>query len=135
HIYTHAFPDPSDEERERPPLWRFWRVLPPHGKIGIFFGAWHTQPIVQRVQGQIGPHAFASAIRDIIRFEKMLCDEGVLLLTYWFRLSKEQQHKRLKQLEKDPKTRWRVTENEWKYAKMYARFVRVCEPFLRQTST
>src|SRR5262245_43752811 len=53
HIHTHAFPDPSDEERERPPLWRFWRVLPPKGKIGIFFGAWHTQPIVQRVQGKI----------------------------------------------------------------------------------
>jgi polyphosphate:AMP phosphotransferase len=135
HIYTHAFPDPSDEERERPPLWRFWRVLPPRGKIGIFFGAWHTQPIVQRVQRKIGPHAFASAIGDIIRFEKMLCDEGVLLLKYWFHLSKAQQHKRLKQLEKDPKTRWRVTENEWKYAKMYDRFVRVCEPFLRQTST
>src|SRR4051812_50630 len=33
HIVTHAFPAPSDKERERPPLWRYWRALPPRGKI------------------------------------------------------------------------------------------------------
>jgi polyphosphate kinase 2 (PPK2 family) len=39
HIQTHAFPELSDEERERPYMWRFWRTLPPRGKIGILFGA------------------------------------------------------------------------------------------------
>ncbi|MDP1716731.1 MAG: polyphosphate:AMP phosphotransferase, partial [Burkholderiales bacterium] len=38
-------------------------------------------------------------------------------------------------LEKDPKTRWRVTDIEWKYFKIYNKFVKVCEPFLRKTST
>src|SRR5688572_6144038 len=37
HVQTHAFPDLSDEERERPLMWRYWRALPPKGKIGIFF--------------------------------------------------------------------------------------------------
>ena len=63
----------------------------PRGSMGIFFGAWHTQPIVQRVMGQIGEGAFAGATAEIQRLEKMLCDEGVLLLKYWFHLSKEQQ--------------------------------------------
>src|SRR3989338_290266 len=48
HIVAHAFFEPSDEECERPPLGRFWRALPPKGKIGIFFGAWDTMPILQR---------------------------------------------------------------------------------------
>ena len=135
HIHTHAFPDASDEERERPPLWRYWRALPPKGKIGVFFGAWHTVPIVQRVQGLIGEGEFSQSISDILKLEKMLTDEGVLLLKYWFHLSKEQQKKRLKALEKDPKTRWRVTDLEWKYFEMYNKFVRVSEPFLRRTST
>jgi polyphosphate:AMP phosphotransferase len=65
----------------------------------------------------------------------MLADEGVLLLKYWFHLSKDQQKRRLKELEKDRHTRWRVTDTEWKYFKMYDKFVSVCEPFLRQTST
>ena len=135
YIHTNAFFLPSDEERERPQQWRFWRALPPKGEIGIFFGAWQTMPILQRVMGEIDEAAFTHEIGDIQRLEKMLCDEGVLLLKYWFHLSKDQQKKRLKSLEKDPKTRWRVTDLEWEYAKRYDRFVAVCEPFLRETST
>ncbi|WP_088286634.1 polyphosphate:AMP phosphotransferase [Ideonella sp. A 288] len=135
HIRTTAFGAPSDEEIERPALWRFWRALPPKGRIGIFFGAWHTQPIVQRVMGQIDDGAFARSIGEIQRLERMLCDEGVLLLKYWFHLSKAQQRKRLEALEKDPATRWRVTDIDWAYFKRYDRFVEVCDPFLRQTST
>ena len=135
HIHTHGFSQPSDEERERPPNWRFWRALPPKGEIGIFFGAWHTMPIVQRVMGQINEGEFSSSVGEIQRLEKMLCDEGVLLVKYWFHLSKGQQRKRLKSLEQDPKTRWRVSDIDWEYFKIYDRFIEVCEPFLRQTST
>src|SRR5882672_4807498 len=35
HIKSHAFGPQTDEERERPPMWRFWRALPPKGTIGI----------------------------------------------------------------------------------------------------
>ena len=81
-IQTSAFGLPSDEESERPPHWRFWRALPPKGRIGIFFGAWHTLPIVQRVLGQIEEGEFSRSIGEIQRLERMLCDEGVLLLKY-----------------------------------------------------
>ena len=36
HIETHAYSEPTEEERERPPMWRFWRVLPPEGRVGVF---------------------------------------------------------------------------------------------------
>ena len=48
HIQTHAFPPPSDEERERPFMGRFWRALPPKGKPRILFGKWYTDPSVNR---------------------------------------------------------------------------------------
>ncbi len=92
-------------------------------------------PIVQRVIGEIGKGEFSNAVAEIQRLEKMLGDEGVLLVKYWFHLSKGQQKKRLKALEQDPKTRWRVTDIEWEYFKLYDRFIKVCEPFLRETST
>lgn len=134
-IHTHAFVLPSDEESERPPNWRFWRALPPKGEIGIFFGAWHTLPILNRVMNQIGEGAYSSAVAEIQRLEKMLCDEGVLLIKYWLHLSKRQQKKRLESLEKDPNTRWRVTDLEWEFFKLYDQFIKVCDPFLRETST
>jgi len=135
HIITKAFFEPSDEELERPPAWRFWRALPPKGKVGVFFGAWHTMPIIQRVFNQISDAEFGSATADIVRLERMLCDEGVLLLKYWFHISKPQQKKRFRQLEKDPETRWRVGDLEWDYYDRYKKFIKVCEPFLRKTST
>ncbi len=135
HIRTSAFFDPSDEELERPHLWRFWRELPPKGKIGIFFGAWHTMPILRRVMREIGAGEFAREISEIQRFEKMLGDEGVLLLKYWFHLSRDQQKKRMKELASDAKTRWRVTDRDREYFRHYKRFLKVSDPFLRKTST
>ncbi len=57
------------------------------------------------------------SIEEINRFEKMLADEGALILKFWFHLSKEAQRKRLKALEKDPETRWRVTKRDWDHFK------------------
>jgi polyphosphate:AMP phosphotransferase len=134
HIQTHAFFEPSDEERERPCMWRFWRALPPRGKIGILYGAWHTAPIVGRVMGNLKSADLDQAIEEIRHFEKMLSDEGVLILKFWFHLSRQQQEKRLKELQKDPRTRWRVTDNDWKRFKNYDKFRKVSEYYLQQTS-
>ncbi|HET7776258.1 MAG TPA: polyphosphate:AMP phosphotransferase, partial [Azospira sp.] len=80
HIDTHAFPPPSDEERERPPMWRFWRSLPPKGRIGIMFGNWYTDPIQGRVNGTVKSSELDQRLEEVVRFEKMLTDEGALLL-------------------------------------------------------
>jgi len=135
HIEAHAMGAPSDEERERPPMWRFWRALPPKGKLGIFFGSWYTQPIINRVLGNTKNSELTQSIARINRFEKMLTDEGALILKFWFHLSKDAQQKRLKTLEKNPKTRWRVTETDWERFKMYDKFRKVSEHTLRETST
>ena len=135
HIETHAFGEPSDEERERPRMWRYWRALPPKGKIGILFGAWHTDPIVKRAMGKGDDAKLDHAMDEIARFERMLVDEGALLVKLWFHLSKKEQKKRLRALEADPKTRWRVTETDWERFERYDKFRKVSEHALRQTST
>lgn len=135
HIVAHAMGEMSDEERERPPMWRFWRALPPKGKIGVFFGSWYTAPIVQRVMGKTKPSQLNQSIDEINRFEEMLTNEGALIIKFWFHLSKDVQKKRLKSLEKDPKTRWRVTDLDWERYKLYDKFRKVSEHTLRATST
>jgi len=135
HIQAHAMGDKTDEERARPPMWRFWRTLPPKGKIGVFFGSWYTAPIVQRVMGKRKASELDQSIGEINHFEKMLTNEGALIIKFWFHLSKEKQHKRLKGLEKNPKTRWRVTDLDWERFKLYDKFRKVSEHTLRATST
>jgi polyphosphate kinase 2 (PPK2 family) len=65
--------------------------------MGVFFGAWHTGPIMRRVQRDTSDSEFAHEISQVSRLEKMLFDEGVLLLKYWFHVTKEKQRARLKQ--------------------------------------
>ena len=134
HIITHAFDTPSDEERERPPMWRYWRALPPKGKIGILFGSWYTAPIIDRVFKNTGRADLLQSIEEINRFEQMLADEGALILKFWFHLSKEAQRRRLKALRSDPETRWRVTKRDRDFFRVYDRFYRISGEALRATS-
>jgi polyphosphate:AMP phosphotransferase len=135
HIVTTAFGEMSDEERDRPRMWRYWRALPSAGRIGILFGAWHSDPILDRVAGKTTEDELVRAAERIVRFERMLVDEGALLLKFWFHLSKPVQKARLKALEADPKTRWRISETDWARFKQYDRFRKVSERVLRRTST
>ncbi|MBI5495646.1 MAG: polyphosphate:AMP phosphotransferase [Deltaproteobacteria bacterium] len=135
HVITHAFGEPTDEELERPFMWRFWRALPPAGKVGIMFGNWYTDPIVLRATKQITLEELDARLAAVNRFEELLAQSGALVLKFWFHLSKDAQKQRLKDLEKDKDTRWRVTGADWKHFKMYDRFRKVDEHVLRRTST
>ena len=135
HIVTTAFGEMSDEERERPSMWRYWRALPPKGRIGILFGAWHTNPILDRVAGRTTEDELARSAERIVRLERMLVDEGALVLKFWFHLSKKVQKERLKALEDDPKTRWRISDTDWERYKQYDKFRKVSAFALRRTNT
>ena len=52
-IVAWAWGEPSDEERERPAFWRYWRRLPPRGQVGLFHRAWY-EPAMNRPRGT--PH-------------------------------------------------------------------------------
>ena len=134
-IQTHGMGDPSDEELDRPMMWRFWRELPPKGKIGVFLGSWYTWPILNRVAGRTKTADLDQSLERAKRLEKMLVDEGALLLKFWLHLSRDKQEKRLKLLEKDSKTRWRVTDRDWKHYRLYDKFHAVNESVIRHTST
>jgi polyphosphate kinase 2 (PPK2 family) len=127
--------EPSDEEMERPMMWRFWRALPPKGKIGVFLGSWYTWPILNRARGLINSAELVQSLERAKRLEKMLADEGALLIKFWLHLSKDKQEKRLKLLENNPKTRWRVTKRDWDNYKRYDKFVTIHETVIRHTST
>ncbi len=134
-IETTAFDEMTDEERERPAFWRFWRALPSKGRIGVLFGSWYSCPIQQRISNQFDDSELDQMLRRINIFEKMLVDDGALLIKLWFHLGKEMQVKRIKKLRKNPETRWRVGERDLAALKSYDRFREVAEQGLRQTST
>ena len=136
HIQTNAMrPIGDDDLGGRPPMWRFWRALPPKGRSAIFVGTWYSRPLVAHAYGEITTPELDQEIADIMRFERMLTDEGTVLIKLWLHLSKRQQRKRFERLEKHKKTAWRVAETDWKHLRLYKRFQSSAQHLLRATST
>jgi polyphosphate:AMP phosphotransferase len=133
-LVTRAFGPPSEEERERPEYWRYWLNLPPRGRVGLYLSSWYSEPILDRVYRRVGAAAFTERLNRIVDFERTLADDGALILKFWMHLDKAGQKRRLRKLEKDRLTHWRVTKQEWKHWRMYDRFVDAAERAIRLTS-
>jgi polyphosphate:AMP phosphotransferase len=134
YIEVRTFDQQTDEELAHPPVWRYWRQLPPKGRIGVFFGNWYSQMIQGRVHKRFKDPVLDQAINGAERLEKMLVDEGAVIFKFWFHLSKRQMKLRLKTLKDDPLHSWRISPLDWQQSKTYDRFVRFGERVLRRTS-
>jgi len=128
-VTTTAFWDESDEERERPPYWRFWRRLPPRGTIGIMFGSWYTRPIIDFVFRKIDAADYEKQLHRISTFENTLTVDGTVIIKYWFHMSEKAQRK---QLEKENKDK-RYTPLLKKFSKQYKKFAHASEQAIRVT--
>jgi polyphosphate:AMP phosphotransferase len=132
-VETFAFHVPTDEERERPPMWRYWRSLPPHGRMGIYAGSWYTEALREDPRSPRELGDFDHALRRISHFERLLAANGALIVKCWLHLSKERQRDRLRELEDDPRTAWRVSPQDWRSHRDYDRLSRLSERLRRAT--
>lgn len=123
-LTTHAFWRESDETRERPRYWQYWRALPPRGTIGILFGSWYTKPIIDRVFGKSRRADFEHDLQQIATFERMLIDDGAVIVKLWFHLPKSEAKKRRKK-----------GSAFGRFAKMYERFAKTSERAIQMTDT
>lgn len=130
-----AFWRDSDEENERPRYWRFWRALPPRGTIGILFGSWYTQPIIDRVFRKSRSADLDRELQRIVFFERMLAQDGALILKLWFHLPKGEEMARAKEKSKRRKSNWGFAPDAKAFAKSYDRFAAVSERAIRMTDT
>ena len=105
--------------------------MPPRGTIGIMFGSWYTQPIIQRVFNKISDDDLDKELISINEHERMLYQDGTLIVKIWFHLSKESQDKRVQGKYKGKK--YKTLEK--KFAKHYDDFARVSERAIRVTDT
>jgi polyphosphate:AMP phosphotransferase len=134
-IQTHPFRKLTDEEKQRPPLWRWWRDLPPRGRMAIFFGGPEANPLLDYVAGKIDRAEFDQVLDREIELEMMLTREHTLVVKLWLHLSRKSLKKRLRKLDADTDQRWRITRQDWKLYRRYDRLGSAAEHALRRTST
>lgn len=132
-LKTWAWGEPSDEERERPWFWRYWRALPPRGLVALYLSGWYGPAIQELAEERCGKPAFDRRMRRIARFEKALADDGAVIVKIWLHVDKKSQRERLKALEADPLRRWRAGEDQWRRLRRHAAVVKVWKRAARLT--
>ena len=119
-VYSYTAPEPS--EARRPPLWRYWRDLPPKGQFAILDRSWYRQ-------------SYQLSTDAINTLERQLCDDGYLVLKFFLHISEKEQRKRLDKLMDCPDTLWRIGEADVEQNRHYRRVLKGYETLLEATDT
>ena len=108
-----------------PPMRRFWKLLPPRGRMALYNRSWYRRVLDETPEEGV--------YEEILSFERQLAQDGCLLIKFFLHISKKEQKKRLQALEADPATSWRVTEQDWEHHKRYDRTETLVEALLQRT--
>src|SRR5438270_13898276 len=69
HIRVVAFGPRTPEEAQRPPAWRYWRALPPKGKLGILMNAWYNEATLAHIRGKVDADQLQTQVQAIREHE------------------------------------------------------------------
>jgi len=133
-VEVQVFWDATDEEEQRPWWWRFWRVLPARGTIGVLFGSWYTGPIVDTALGRIDAGRMDAAMHQVKAFERMLTQDGAVFVKFWLHLSKEAQRERWRDDTTQGRS-WNLSPLTEEYGAHYDAFLSASERAIRLTDT
>jgi len=126
---------PRTFELHMPWLWRFWLKLPNYGEMAIFDRSWYGRVLVERVEGLTPETIWRRAYQDIVDFERALANDGYVLIKFFLHISKKEQARRFKKLEKDPLESWHVSPEDWVHHRKYKDYLIAIEEMLQWTET
>jgi polyphosphate kinase 2 (PPK2 family) len=126
---------PTQEEYQHHYLWRFWNKLPPYGQIAIFDRSWYGRVLIERVEGFATPVEWKRAYREINEFERLLAEDGTLMVKVYFHVTKDEQLDRFKRREADPLKHWKITDEDWRNRRKWAEHNEAAEAVFEQTWT
>jgi polyphosphate kinase 2 (PPK2 family) len=104
---VYATPAPRTYEQGFPWLWRFWQKVPNRGEMVIFDQSWYGRVLEERVMQTIDKPAWRAAFRDIVDFERMLADDGTVILKFFLHIDKSIRRPRSVGSAKSRRTRWK----------------------------
>ncbi|MDR2571891.1 MAG: polyphosphate:AMP phosphotransferase [Oscillospiraceae bacterium] len=120
----------TEDERLRPFMWRFWQRAPAKGRFHIFDRSWYQA----LMRGQDKHETLlADPVYDIKSFEKTSVDNGAVIIKLFLHVSKKEQKKRLRALEDNSETAWRVSPADWYQNRHYKKTLSRFEHMLQDT--
>ena len=125
--------EPSEEEKRYPFLYRFIKEIPEAGKFRFFDTCWMEEVVDGVLDGNLSEKNFRKRIHSINVFERQLCDNGYLVVKFFFHISRKEQKKRLDVLKESKDTSWRVQKDDLLQNKNYDKCLEVFDRYLNDT--
>ena len=126
---------PTEEERRRPFLYRFFEKIPEAGKFTFLDSGWMDQIMKERLDDKLDDKAYAQRVDSVKRFERGLTDNGYLVLKFFFHISKKEQESRIDALLSEKDTAWRVSEGDLWQNRHYDKCLEAFDRYLDDTNT
>ena len=130
-----AFAAPSTLELRHDYLWRVHAAVPPRGTIGIFNRSHYEDVLVARVRGLVSEETWERRYRHIVEFERMLVEEGTIVLKFFLHISRAEQAKRLRERLAEPDKNWKFDEKDLDDRLRWNAYTHAYRDALRLTST
>lgn len=129
-----SFKRPTDLELAHDFLWRIHLQAPRRGMIGIFNRSHYESVLVERVRKLVPKQVWSGRYDHINHFEKLLADEGTLILKFFLHISKEEQKERLEERLHDPNKNWKFDPGDLDERQHWDAYQEAYEDLLKKTS-
>jgi len=126
---------PTDEEKARHFLWRFWTKLPAAGTIAVFDRSWYGRVLVERVEGYASEAEWRRAFDEIEAFEAQQIEDGTTIVKLFFHVTQETQDERLRARIDHPWKRWKVTPDDFRNRAKRDAYLAAIEDMLAETDS
>src|SRR5882757_8450890 len=104
-----ALPKPTEREQTQWYFQRYVAHLPSAGEIVLFDRSWYNRAGVERVMGFCSDDEYHRFMRQAPAFERMLVDDGIHLVKFWFSVSRDEQRTRFTIRQVDPVRQWKLS--------------------------
>lgn len=132
---VHSFKEPTPEELDHDFLWRIHRAVPGKGTLGVFNRSHYEDVLVVRVRKLAPEDVWKRRYEEINNFEKLLADNGTLILKFFLHISAKEQEERLLAREQDRDKAWKLSASDWENRTYWNEYQEAYEDMLNKCST
>jgi polyphosphate kinase 2 (PPK2 family) len=126
---------PTEEEKARHFLWRFWKRLPGNREIAIFDRSWYGRVLVERVEGFATEAEWRKGYDEINEFEAQLTGSRTNLVKIFVHLTQDEQDKRFADRLNDPWKRWKTGSEDYRNRAKRKQYLAAIDEMFAQTNT
>ena len=135
HYRVIALNKPTQPERGQWYFQRYIQHFPSPGEIVFFDRSWYNRAVVEPVMGFCTQEQYDKFIKQVVQFENMIVEDGILLFKFWFSIDKDEQKIRLEERKVNPLINWKLSTVDMEAQMKWDDYTKYKESMFQNTST